>query len=423
MSKYRRNPDYIIPRLENRINGKDWLDYEVDKQLNQALSEIIGHPGKSGGKAQQSLDAYAAGYTGTAGYSSGQMDSWWSRNSDTIGTVGSGIIGMITSLIGMAHADLAAKKAYERQNEFYDNHISMPAKVQEYQEAGLNPMGLAGAGVGATSAPSVDSATTPDMGGITNLLGSILNYKLGKKQLEVEQFKAETQARNVASEIDYRSTQRMYQEKVNEWFEMNQIASISKMNADAEDALQRVKTGKADELLKGAGIEKTTAEAALSTQLALQKMWENSPEWQQNELNLKSAQAAANRGNAAQAYETLKNLASERDQIQADTFYKYALTAKGQQELENLGITGEMLKFDQEHQGQMLSWKKYQMLMGGLKDAGIGIGSAAAGIKGIGPRISKDEPKVVFPTTTDGPQLTVGDERSPSGAFQHTRGK
>ena len=52
------------------------------------------------------------------------------------------VLGIGSDLLGYAHADIASKVAYERQNDFYDNHISMPAKVQEYEDAGLNPMAL-----------------------------------------------------------------------------------------------------------------------------------------------------------------------------------------------------------------------------------------------------------------------------------------
>lgn len=408
-------------------------DY-TDKLLDDALREIIGHPGKSAGKAGNDVAQNAISNWNNSNPQADYSDSInriysndGSGSGDGGSGVASGVIGLITSLIGMAHADWSAKKAYERQNEFYDNHISMPAKVEEYQEAGLNPMGLAGAGVGATSAPSVDSASTPDLGGITNLLGSILNYKLGKKQLEVEKYKADIQSKNVASEIEYRTTQRLYQEKVNEWFDVNQVASIDKLRADTEKSLQDVKTGQADEALKRAGITKTEAEAGLTIQQMIEKELTNSPEWKQAELDLMRAKGLAERAaagesqaNAQHLYADIGRIKADQYRIYKDAFYKIAQTDVARQELHNLGIQGDILNFTKINQSGQLAWKKYNDLMAGLKDAGIGIGSAAAGIKGIGPVLGTSEPKIAFPssfTASDGVRGTL-DPNNPFGGLK-----
>lgn len=227
----------------------------------------------------------------------------------------------------------------------------MPAKVQEYQEAGLNPMGLAGAGVGATSAPSVDMGQTPDIGGtISGLLGSLLNYKLGMKEIAAKNREIDIQGKNVASEIDYRATQKLYQEKINDWFDANQIASIGKMQAETKDALQRVNTGEADELLKLAGVSKTEAESALIFQEELQKLWENSPEWKQVELELKRAQTRSGNANAKNLYADIERLQAQRDNLIADGYLKVAQTDLGKQQLKNMGLEEKQIEFAISHQ-------------------------------------------------------------------------
>lgn len=392
-------------------------DY-TDKLLDDALREIIGRPGKSAGKAEQSISA-----SGTSAYNSSQMDgSMIGSGSGSVVGVGSGIIGAITSILGMVHADKAAKKAYERQNEFYENHISMPAKVSEFEQAGLNPMGLAGTGPGATSAPSVDSASTPSMDGITNLLGSILNYKLGNKQLDVEKYKADVHASDVASQIEYRSEQRIYQQKVNDWFEVNQQASLDKVYADTQDALQRVRTGQADEALKMAGYEKTQVEAALIAEQTLYEQWKNSPEWRNIELGLKRAQSNANNANAAHAYEDIKNLAVQRDNYIADTALKYAQTDKGRQELINLGYTEEQLKFAIEHQRGDLIYDRISKVAGAVKDVGIGIGAGASAATG-GIKMVSTQGKTATESKTYGPDGTLKSTTRTVSGTKSTQGK
>lgn len=375
---------YNLPPAVITSKGKKMFDADfTEKLLNDMLYDLIGKPGKSAGKAQNSITANA----GSSGMSGDSTSMYTAAQQDTYSGAGAGGtalgagIGLIRDLLAYAHADKAAKVAYNRQNEFYENHISMPAKVDEYKEAGLNPMGLAGSGPGATSAPSVDSATTPDASGAIEVLGQILNYKLGLKQLEIDKEKTRIQEQDVASQISYRAEQQAYQQKVNEWFETNQIVSIDKMQAETADALQRVQTGKADEDLARAGIDKVTAEAALVTEQALQKMWENSPEWRRVNLALQRAQANSANANAAYLYEDIKNLAVQRDNIAADTCLKYAQTDVGRQQLKNLGLTEKQIQFAVDHQKGDLIWQRVGQTIDMAKNVAVGVGSIATPIK------------------------------------------
>lgn len=73
---------------------------------------------------------------------------------------------------------------YEQQkkDEWYLAHESMPAKVAEYQEAGVNPLMLAGNPVAASSAPSA-SPSGGDLGGI---LGSVMQFGIEKYRTDVQ---------------------------------------------------------------------------------------------------------------------------------------------------------------------------------------------------------------------------------------------
>lgn len=155
----------------------------IEKTLNDALANILGVPGSSAGKAQEKLNQQIKAGAEAGAYTSAQMDSP-ARNGaglSQFATSLAGNLGLAGLQFGLNEASAAI--AYNRQNEFYDNHLSMQAKVREYEAAGLNPMSLGGAGVGATSAPSVQPAQATDMSGI---LSTILNYKLQKQEIDAD---------------------------------------------------------------------------------------------------------------------------------------------------------------------------------------------------------------------------------------------
>lgn len=377
---------YNLPPAVITSKGKKMSDADfTEKLLNDMLYDLIGKPGKSAGKAQNSITANA----GTSGMSGDSTSMYTAAQQDTYSGAGAGGtalgagIGLIRDLLAYAHADKAAKVAYNRQNEFYNNHLSMPAKVDEYKEAGLNPMGLAGSGPGATSAPSVDSATTPDASGAIEVLGQILNYKLGLKQLEIDKEKTRIQEQDVASQIEYRTEQKLYQQKINDWFDTNQIVSINKQLADTADALQKVRTGVAQEALNYAGVTKAQAEAFLVFQQGMQKMWENSPEWRDVELKLKRAQANSANANAAYTYESIQNLASERQALAAKAALDFMNTAQGAEQLEILGIQKEQQEFIRDHQRGDMIINRISGIGNAIKDAGLGIASVLTAAKGV----------------------------------------
>lgn len=383
--------------ISNPINQ----DYTMEA-VNGMLYSLLGTPGVSAGKsglAGQSTQANAGGLSSngldTSSYTSAQVDTPSAGSGSGGATAAAQGVGLLRDVLSYLYSEYSAKKAYERQNEFYDNHLSMSAKAKEYEEAGLNPMALAGAGVGATSAPSVQQAEAPNADGLTSVLTSLLGYKAQMAQIEVDKERVQAQKDDIASKIEYRASQKLYQDKINEWFDTNQIVDINKSIAETQKALEEINTEKTKQALNAAGISEKEANAALSIQLALQKQFENSPEYRQNVLRLQSAQSNMYNANAAHLYEDIKNLASQRDEIASRIALNYANTDIGKQQLINLGLTEKQIQFAVDHQKGDLIFQRINQVTGSLKDIGIaaaGITSAASGGLTIASQLTPRKP-------------------------------
>lgn len=154
----------------------------LDRELNRAITSMVSNylPQVLGTTAPVGQQDTRAGYT-----SAQESVIPQTPTGTGIGTA------LATSLGGFALNQLGAEIAFRRQNKFYNEHLSMQAKAQEYAQAGLNPMALAGnAGAGATSAPQVAQAGAPDM---SNILGTLLDYKTKQRELDIRE--AETTSR------------------------------------------------------------------------------------------------------------------------------------------------------------------------------------------------------------------------------------
>lgn len=378
--------------ISNPINQ----DYTMEA-VNNMLYSLLGTPGKSAGKAQEQLDNQIQSGVGSNGtnpsaYSSAQVQSTPAQTGSSSGgtdplTAGiSGGIGLIRDIIGMFYNRKTDSIAFNRQNKFYEDHLSMSAKAQEYADAGLNPMGLAGSGVGATSAPSVQGTGMEGGSALVDVLGQLLNYKTRMAEIGIEKERVGAYKDDTASKIEYRAEQRLYQQKVNEWFDTNQIVSIDRQIAETKLAMEQVNTQITEQQLNQAGVTKAEADAALSFQLGLQKQFENSPEYRNNTLRLQQAQANMYNADAAHLYEDIKNLASQRDEITSKIALNYANTDVGRQQLKNLGITEQQLQFAVDHQKGDLVFQRIGQVTSALKDVGVaaaGIASAATGTAGL----------------------------------------
>lgn len=196
------------------------------------------------------------------------------RGGDWLGTTIGAVVDLGRDLLGYAHADKAAKVAYDRQNEFYENHIAMPAKVQEFQDAGLNPMALGGTGPGATSAPAVQQGDTPASSG-TNFLGMMLDYRLKSRELDIENRRVDVESRRVdlteqrlPSLIEQALATSENKRKQNEWYD----TAISKMSQeinlmDAHIGKVFAETDKINTETFILGVEGKYRDSILSTQL------------------------------------------------------------------------------------------------------------------------------------------------------------
>lgn len=362
------------------------------KEVNSMITALLGKPGVGAGKAQNSLNSQIASGNSTSAYGAAQVDvqSSGMELGQGGGTALAAGIGLIRDLIGMAYNRKTDSIAYNRQNDFYNNHLSMPAKVQEYEDAGLNPMGLAGAGAGATSAPSVQGTGAPELDGLTSVLSGLLSYKAQMARVEVDKERVAAQKEDIASRIEYRAEQKLYQQKINEWFDTNQIVSMDKSIAETQLALERVNSEQMKQKLDEAGISEKHANAALSFQLALQKEFENSPEFRSNTLALQRARASEANANAAQTYEGIKNLAAQRDEITSRIALNYANTDVGKQQLINMGLNAEQIEFAIKHQKGDLVFNRINQITTSLKDIGIaasGITGAVTGISALAPPV------------------------------------
>lgn len=318
----------------NRIDG----DFTM-QAVNGMLYELLGNPGVSAGKsklAPVNTNSASSGASPSA-YSSAQMDS--SVDSANVSSVGSGIVGLISTALSMAYNHYEAKLAYDRQNEFYDNHLSMPAKVQEYQAAGLNPMALAGSGPGATSAPSVQAAQSPDVSGLTEVLGSLLNYKARMKDIEVRE-------KGIDAMVAERAERTIQLHKINEWFDANQMANLGKIEAETTRAFAQAST----EEQKSALLYQQAVAEYIRNQYA--------DAYEQSILKLREAEVAYKNSATAENYARVTEINQHVQNMVLEGALIVAQTKNMDQVTKNLGIREDMLKFNKDRLRADKTWQR-----------------------------------------------------------------
>lgn len=358
--------------IKRALKGKTLEKIDSDDLLkivlNAELASIIGTPGVSAG--QSSITPGES----TSSYNAGQMDAMPRTTSGVGSAIG---FDAASTALSFGLNQISAYQAYQRQNAFYNNHLSMPAKVAEYKRAGLNPYLLGGAGVGATSAPNVDQASPVAAPG--GVLSTILGYKTQMAAIHQQEESNRIREKSVDSEIAYRQEQQETQRKVNQWFDANQVVSLNKSIAETQDALQRVRTGAADEALKGVQMSREAALAALTIQQAIEKEIDNRYRDQWNRINnaLMSSQTALNKEQAA-------NLIEDRNRIIAAAVGQSLQNGKLAKEYRILGVQQDMYEFARDHQRGDLVWGRIGQSFDMLKDAGVAVGSimGAANIAG-----------------------------------------
>ena len=226
--KYSIEPAYIRGIYGKTLKSID-SDKFINKALNRALASILGVPGESAGKSEGNIQEQSSAYN------AGQMDDNKTITNDKYAydiPRNGASFGQSLALggLGFLANQITAAQAYRRQEEFYENHLSMPAKVQEYQDAGLNPMALGGAGVGATSAPSVPQADAGN--GMLEALNTILGYKARMSEIDVQRDSNRIREKGIDSEIGYRAKLGITQDKINQWYDTLQNANLDKIFAE-----------------------------------------------------------------------------------------------------------------------------------------------------------------------------------------------
>lgn len=252
------NPNAIQGWLQ-RISGdaaRRSKSKSLDSSINDILKQLLGVQVGTPGSAKQVNDLMENLGNTTSAYTSAQMDGSMSG----LGNVGQSIgAGMLGSLFNFGLNQASAAIAYQRQNQFYDEHISMPAKVREYQNAGLNPMALAGAGVGATSAPQVNQGAPADASG---LVASLLEYKSKMRELDIQDkaVDADIDLKKSNEVLNYANVDKVFSETD----KISAEAFIVKVQGRYVDSKEQVMLSNllADLGVKDATITKYDAEAA-----------------------------------------------------------------------------------------------------------------------------------------------------------------
>lgn len=342
---------------------------DVNRFVDQSLYTLLGRKYRlapTGSEAANSTSASAGGssaYTSAqASPGSGAADGGFSF----AGSGGAGALGLVGSLANIVYAEYARRQqnkfnhdeaiaAWERNEESYSRHFSMDAKVQEYEEAGLNPYGLAGSGVGATSLPSNPAASAGNAmpSGLTEVLGTLLNYKLGHERNMI-------QARGIDAQIEERYASAELKRTINAWYGRQATANISKIEADTSLALARIDTEAVQQALGAQKISTEYAKAALLFQQAIGEQIKNryADAFEQNTLRLQAAEIAYKNSATAENYAQVQTLAQQRQLMVLDCAKIVAQTGKIEAETKVLGIRADMLEFDKAHQKGNLIWQR-----------------------------------------------------------------
>ena len=202
---------------------------------------------------------------------------------------------------------------YDLKEKFYQAHESMPAKVAEYQEAGLNPMLLSNSGpVSASTAPAASGASAPSL---TDLFSTILNYKLGQRKLDIEE-----------QLLPYRQNELGTRSGLNEarTNEINTLLPerVENLRENTNLLIERAVSEEYNQDLMAVGITQKEAEAALLVRqeaiLAIDE--KNRQRFLDIDMDLKAAQARMARAAASRDFAEVARIQQETANLQVSHY-------------------------------------------------------------------------------------------------------
>lgn len=136
-----------------------------------------------------------------------------------------------------------AEEAYERQVEFYETHQSPAAMVQQYKDAGLNPMLASGSVGGASSTPvasspsgSAASSSSSSLPSVLGVAETVLNIKQALANIKKTEAEASKTTKETSWIDRYNSTDIKAKEA-----QIDEIKSNIELNAQqVNESIQRV---------------------------------------------------------------------------------------------------------------------------------------------------------------------------------------
>lgn len=284
-----------------------------------------------------------------------------------------------------------AEVAYQHQKEFMENYLTPQAQIisqaKGYEAIGMNKMAMAGTQPGATSA-SVPQASAPSGGAPFNpvdLLGTILNYKLGQRKLDIEE-----------DLLPYRQDElgsRAGLNVVRAWEIQTLLPSkVENLDASTELFREKINTEQTQQALNRSGISRNQADALVSIRqaaiLAIDEKNRQSfldSEIALNKANERLAKASASRNLAEvrKITQEIENLQVEHDNLLKEGVNLVLEGGKLAHEFTIVGAEAGNVdtKIKQENAGRIVG-----MVCDGINTvtnvvaAGSGVASAAASV-------------------------------------------
>lgn len=304
------------------------------------------------------------------------------------------------SELSLRNQQILNEQEYDRKIDFYNRFESPLAQVTQYKNAGLNPMllGSSGASMSASggigSAGSAPADNSSSLGSLLDVLGTLLNFKLQSRRLDIEERAVQLDAdrnpsvifRNFGSgEASYASAE---EKRLLAGYKAEQLQAQTEVFRDS------LNTAKVERDLKRANISKAEADAALSIRqealLAIQEThateyWENVVELQELQKDLDSASIAGKRVECRYLEQQIQNLQTENDNMLKEGIGIVLENGKLAHEFSIIGKEDANAdkRIKQENAARVVG------MVTDCVDSAVGVVGAASGVGMVGASISR----------------------------------